>query len=200
MKTITKTIDLYRFDELDENAQLAACEDLNNGDDYSIAWYEANEAARVFTASLPFTVGRWHDVICGASRWTFDPVEWYDVVDCVDDVPDSDGTFYGEGMRDAYMGVIEAHKDALFWARVAYDACTRYEMDYPWSIEMSARGDRALETINHIADEALEAAADSLNRDYDGEWEYIGTLDWAADLAEANEWYFTRDGRFYPGA
>lgn len=201
MKTITKTIDLYRFEELEECAQWAACEDLtSNGDDYYLEWDEANEAARVFTASLPFTVGRWHDVICGPSRYSFDPVEWYDVVDHVDDMPASDGTFYGEGMRDAYQAVVEANKSALFWARVALDACERYEIEYGWNIDMSERGDAALDTINRIANEALEAAADSLNRDYEGECDYIGTLEWAEDLAGANEWYFTRDGRFYPGA
>lgn len=59
---------------------------------------------------------------------------------------------------------------------------------------------RPFDTIDHIANEALEAAADSLNRDYEAEWDYIGTLEWAENLADANEWWFTRDGRFYPGA
>lgn len=200
MKTITETINLYQFGELEEHAQWAACDDLNDGDDYRNAWYEANEAARVFVSSLPFTVGRWHDVICGPSTYSFDPVEWYDVVNYVDDVPASDGTFYGEGMRDAYQAVVEANKSALFWGRVALDACERYEIEHGWNIEMSARSEAALDTINRIANEALEAAADSLNRDYEAEWDYIGTLEWAEDLADANEWWFTRDGRFYPGA
>lgn len=208
MKTITTNI--YAFNELSEKAQLKAWEKSNMdfSDDHGDEFRETlSEFERIFDIKVyHYEIGNdlytphfnYVTAGAGADAPSGDPLRfarflWNNYAEYI-----LKGKFYstrGEWINGKYQ-YKKRHSNII----KSFFDCPLTGCIFDYDILQPIIDCLHYKRFFNSYDELIYACLESFFRAWDHEIEYNCSFEYFADVADANEWYFTENGEFYKGA
>lgn len=177
MRQIVKTIDAYRFDELDdsakENAVRIISDKLANCDWWEVRMEEQKEwlekEAGLHNAEISFSLAYVQGDFCNIKCSNVDVKK--------------------------LMELVDPNKEIVDWESV--DICIKFHGDGQFSMytdDVYAIDDATFGKLNRKIEDWLYCVEQDCYKEYMDEWEDLTSEESIADLCECNDYEFTEDG------